>query len=53
MSTESLNLNPRDRRFLEKFRSQGEHLAREMTRSHILLALADGVPGAHIQQVLG
>lgn len=46
-------MSTRDRRFLEQFRSQGKHLAREMTRSHILLALADAVPGAHIQQVLG
>ena len=53
MRTESLSMSTRDRRFLEQFRAQGEHLAREMTRSHILLALAEAVPVAHIQQVLG
>jgi hypothetical protein len=46
-------LNARGRRFLEPFRSPGEHLARELTRSHVLLALADPVPVAQIQQVLG
>src|SRR5258708_2122667 len=53
MRTGSLVLSPRDRHFLEQFRSQGEHLARELTRSHILLALANSVPVAQIQQVLG
>jgi transposase len=38
---------------MEQFRSRGEHLARELTRSHILLALANSVPIAQIQQVLG
>ena len=46
-------LSARDRHFLKQFRSQGEHLARELTRSHLLLALADSVPVAQIQQVLG
>jgi transposase len=53
MRTGLLVLSARDRRFLEQFRSQGEHLARELTRSHILLALANSVPAAQIQQVLG
>ncbi|MBE0545443.1 MAG: helix-turn-helix domain-containing protein, partial [Verrucomicrobia bacterium] len=53
MRTGILVLSTRDRRFLEQFRSQGEHLARELTRSHILLALADRVPVVPIQQVLG
>jgi len=53
MRTGSLVLSTRDHRVLEQFRSQGEHLARELTRSHILLALADTVPVAQIQQVLG
>lgn len=53
MRTGSLVLSVRDRRILEQFRSQGEHLARELTRSHILLALANSVPVAQIQQVLG
>ena len=46
-------MSARDRRFREQFRSRGEHLAREMTRNHIMLALADAVPVAHVQQVLG
>ena len=53
MRTGPLALSARDRRFLEQFRSQGEHGARESTRSHILLGLADSVPVAHMQRVLG
>ena len=53
MRTGSLVLSARDRRFLEQFRSPGEHLARELTRRHILLVLAEAVPVAQIQQVLG
>jgi transposase len=53
MRTESLVLRATDRRFLEQFRSQGEHGARESTRSHILLGLADAVPIAQMQRVLG
>ena len=53
MRTESLVLRATDRRFLELFRSQGEHGARESTRSHILLGLADAVPVAQMQRVLG
>lgn len=53
MRTGSLVLRARDRCFLERFRFQGEHLARELTRSHILLASADSVSVAQIQQVLG
>lgn len=53
MRTGSLVLSARDRRFLEQFRSQGEHFARELTRSHILLGLAEAVPVAHLRQVLG
>jgi transposase len=53
MRTGSFVLSTRDRRLLEQFRSQGEHLARELTRSHILLASADAVPVAQMQRVLG
>jgi transposase len=53
MRTGPLVLSARDRRFLEQFRSQGEHGARESTRSHILLGLADSVPVALLQRVLG
>ena len=50
MRTGSFVLSARDRRFLEQFRSQGGHLARELTCRHVLLALADSVPVAHLQQ---
>jgi transposase len=53
MKTGSWVLSARDHRFLEQFRAKGEHLARELTRAHILLALADSVPVAQIQSVLG
>jgi transposase len=53
VKAQPLHLTPRDRRFLKQFRSQGEHLARELTRAHILLALAESVPVAQIQPVLG
>jgi len=53
MKTGALPVKARDRRFLERFRSEGEHLARELTRSHVLLALADSVPVSLIQPVLG
>lgn len=53
MKTGPLVLSTHDRRFLEPFRSKGEHLARELTRAHLLLALAESVPVAQIQQVLG
>ena len=42
-----------DRRFLETFRTKGQHLAREVTRAHILLAWEQGVPTPQIQKVLG
>jgi len=53
VKAQTLHLSSRARRFLKQFRSQGEHLARELTRAHILLALAESVPIAQIQQVLG
>lgn len=53
MKTGLFVLNAHDRRFLELFRSKGEHWARELTRAHILLALAGSVPVAQIEQVLG
>ena len=48
-----MQLVPADKRFLEGFRSKGQHSAREVTRAHILLALAAQVPTGQIQQVLG
>ena len=53
MKSNQIQLLPEDRRFLESFRSKGQHSARELTRAHILLALAVQVPTAQIQQVLG
>lgn len=53
MKPNQVNLASGDRRFLEGFRTKGQHLAREVTRAHILLALAQGVPTPHIQKVLG
>jgi transposase len=48
-----MQLTPEDRRFLDDFRSKGQHGAREVTRAHILLALEARVPTARIEQVLG
>ena len=53
MKPNQIQLNAGDRRFLEAFRSKGQHSAREVTRAHILLATEAQVPTAHIQQVLG
>ena len=53
MKSNPIQLSAGDRRFLEGFRSKGQHLAREVTRAHILLALGDQVPTGQIQQVLG
>jgi len=53
MKAIKIHLTREDKRFLESFRSKGQHLAREVTRSHILLALEEQVPVAQIQQVLG
>jgi transposase len=53
VKSEQIQLTTGDRRFLEGFRSKGQHSARELTRAHILLALEAQVPTAQIQQVLG
>lgn len=53
MKSYQIQLTTGDRRFLESFRSKGQHSAREVTRAHILLALAAQVPTAQIQQVVG
>ena len=53
MKPNQIQLSAGDRRFLEAFRSKGEHLAREVTRAHILLATEARVASAQIQQVLG
>lgn len=43
MKPNQINLVSGDRRFLEEFRTKGQHSAREVTRAHILLALERGV----------
>src|SRR5882672_10815508 len=53
MTSTSIHLTAAHRRKLRSFCSQGEHLAREVTRAHILSALDQAVPIASIQQVLG
>ena len=53
MKPNQIQLSAGDRRFLEAFRSKGEHSAREVTRAHILLATEARVASAQIQQVLG
>lgn len=53
MKSHQIELTSGDRRFLEGFRSRGQHSARELTRAHILLALEAQVPTPQIQQVLG
>ena len=53
MKPKQIQLNAGDRRFLEAFRSKGQHSAREVTRAHILLATEARVSPAQIQQVLG
>lgn len=53
MKSRRTKLTSADKRFLETFRSKGQHSARESTRAHILLALEAGVPRVQIQKVLG
>jgi len=53
MKPNQIQLPAGDKRYLEGFRSKGQHSARETTRAHILLATEAGVPTAQIQKVLG
>jgi transposase len=53
MKQTELRLTEADRRALETFRSKGVHLAREVNRAHVLMALDSGVSEATICQVLG
>jgi transposase len=53
MKSNRIQLPAGDQRFLQGFRSKGQHSAREVTRAHLLLAAAAQVPRAQIQQVLG
>ncbi|MEO7649699.1 MAG: helix-turn-helix domain-containing protein [Bryobacteraceae bacterium] len=42
-----------DRVALSEFRSRGSHLAREVNRAHVLMALDSGIAEAEICRVLG
>lgn len=53
MKPNPIQLSSGDKRFLDGFRSKGQHTARETTRAHILLASQAGVPVVQIQEVLG
>src|SRR5580765_4458505 len=53
MKSNQIQLATTEQRFLEGFRTKGQHSAREVTRAHILLALEAQLPAAQIQQVLG
>lgn len=53
MKSNQIKLPFGHKRFLEGFRSKGQHSARETTRAHILLASEAGVPTVRIQEVLG
>jgi putative transposase len=53
MKSKQIKMPPGDKRFLEGFRSQGQHSAGETTRAHILLATDAGVPTVQMQKVLG
>jgi transposase len=48
-----LSLSKGEMQKVKRFCSHGEHLAREVTRAHILSALSQAAPIASIQQVLG
>src|SRR5688572_22762511 len=53
MRQTSLTLSESDRQALKAFRSKGSRSARSVNRAHILCALAQKVPEAEIQRVLG
>ena len=53
MKSNQIQLPAADKRFLQSFRSKGQHSAREVTRAHILLASEAQVSTPQIQQVLG
>lgn len=53
MKQTELHLTESDRIALNTFRSKGVHLAREVNRAHVLMALDGGVAEAAICRVLG
>jgi hypothetical protein len=52
MRQTALKLSQKDRRTLEEFRSNGNHMARELNRAHILAALDRKIPENQIRKVL-
>jgi len=53
MRQTKMHLTEEERVALKSFRSKGKHLAREVNRAHILLALDQKVPESVIMEVLG
>jgi hypothetical protein len=53
MRQTELSLTKQDQRVLDAFRSKGAHMAREVNRAHILVALDRKVAETQIMQVLG
>jgi homeodomain-containing protein len=53
MRQTEIHLTEEDKAVLKAFRSKGQHMAREINRAHILLALDEKVPESLIMQVLG
>jgi transposase len=49
----SIELSTAQRREVQRFRSRGLHLAREVTRAHVLAALDKGLDDGQIAAVLG
>ena len=53
MKQTKIQLTEEDRAILKSFRSKGQHMAREINRAHILLALDQNVPEKHIMSIIG
>ena len=53
MRQAEIHLSEEDEAALKAFRSKGQHMAREINRAHLLLALDKKVPESVIMQVLG
>lgn len=53
MRQTEIHLTEEDKATLKVFRTKGQHMAREINRAHILLALDEKVPELLIMQVLG
>ena len=53
MRQTEIHLTEEHKSALKAFRSKGQHMSREISRAHILLALDEKVPESLIMQVLG